>query len=176
MNALVHRDYSAHTETVPIRITMYNDRMEIQNSGGLYGRITIDSLGKVRPDTRNPTLANMLELLHITENRYSGIPTIIRECRNAGLPAPIFSANRGEFKVIFKKASQEERTVATSRAEDILEFCHIPRSRDELIRFVGYSQYYTMSKIVKPLIESGKLIMTIPSKPKSHNQRYVKSE
>ena len=90
LNALVHRDYSIYTENVPIRIEMYSDRMEIISSGGLYGRITIDSLGKVRPDTRNAALANMLEILHITENRYSGIPTICREFKQAGLPAPIF--------------------------------------------------------------------------------------
>ena len=70
---------------------MYRDRMEILSSGGLYGKITIDALGKVRPETRNAALANILELLHITENRYSGIPTIRNECTKAGLPAPVFS-------------------------------------------------------------------------------------
>ena len=96
-----HRDYSVHTENVPIRIEMYRDRMEIANSGGLYGKITVDSLGKVRPETRNAALANMLELLKVTENRYSGIPTIRRACKDAGLPAPIFSVLHGEFKVVF---------------------------------------------------------------------------
>lgn len=48
LNALVHRDYSIHTENVPVRIEMYRDRMEITNSGGLYGKITIDALGKVQ--------------------------------------------------------------------------------------------------------------------------------
>jgi len=66
LNALVHRDYSIHTENIPIRIEMYRDRMEIINSGGLYGRISIDALGKVHPETRNAVLANILELLKIT--------------------------------------------------------------------------------------------------------------
>ncbi|MBR4241209.1 MAG: putative DNA binding domain-containing protein, partial [Eubacterium sp.] len=96
LNALVHRDYSIHTENVPVRIEMFRDRLEIISSGGLYGKITIDSLGKVRPETRNAALANMLELLNVTENRYSGIPTIRMECKNAGLPAPIFSVVHGE--------------------------------------------------------------------------------
>lgn len=48
LNALIHRDYSIHTENVPIRIEMYRNRMEITNSGGLYGKITIDVLGKVQ--------------------------------------------------------------------------------------------------------------------------------
>lgn len=175
LNALVHRDYSIYTENVPIRIEMYSDRMEIISSGGLYGRITIDSLGKVRPDTRNAALANMLEILHITENRYSGIPTICREFKQAGLPAPIFEVRRGEFTVIFKndiyKSSLSEKGYGS--AKDIIAFCSIPRSRDELQKFTGYSRYYTMSKIVQPLVDSGKIVLTIPDKPKSAKQKYV---
>ena len=175
LNALVHRDYSIYTENVPIRIEMYSDRMEIISSGGLYGRITIDSLGKVRPDTRNVALANMLEILHITENRYSGIPTICREFKQAGLPAPIFEVRRGEFTVIFKndiyKSSLSEKGYGS--AKDIIAFCSIPRSRDELQKFTGYSRYYTMSKIVQPLVDSGKIVLTIPDKPKSAKQKYV---
>lgn len=68
LNALVHRDFSIHTENVPIRIEMYRDRMEITNYGGLYGKISIDALGTVQADTRNPTLANILELLKVAEN------------------------------------------------------------------------------------------------------------
>ena len=68
LNALIHRDYSIYSENTPIRIEMYRDRMEIINCGGLYGRITIDALGKVRPETRNAAISNMLELLKITEN------------------------------------------------------------------------------------------------------------
>ncbi len=177
LNALVHRDYSVHTENVPIRIEMYSDRMEIISSGGLYGKITIDSLGKVRPDTRNAALANMLEVLHITENRYSGIPTIRNEFKNAGLPAPVFSVERGEFKVIFKNDfyKNELKEKGDSNANDIVAFCEMPRSRAELQNFTGFSRYYTMSKIVQPLIDSGVLKLTIPDKPKSSKQRYVKA-
>ena len=173
LNALVHRDYSSHTETVPIRIVMYSNRMEIINSGGLYGRITIDSLGKVHPDTRNPTLANILELLNITENRYSGIPTIRKELKNAGLPAPIFAVNRGEFIITFKNNNTFENISSEeNRTDAILEFCKVPRSREELVNFMGFSQYYTMSKIVKPLVDDGQLFLTVPEKPRSRFQRY----
>lgn len=50
---------------------MYRNRLEIRNPGGLYGRLTIDTLGKVQPDTRNPVLARALETLGLAENRYS---------------------------------------------------------------------------------------------------------
>lgn len=169
LNALVHRDYSIHTENIPIRIEMYRDRIEIVNSGGLYGKISIDTLGKVRPETRNAVLANMLELLNVTENRYSVIPTMRTELANAGLPAPLFSVKHGEFKVTMKNGMFEEMMPE----ESLIDFCSTARSREEIIAFVGKSKNYTMAKIVMPLVESGKLMLTIPDKPKSPKQRYV---
>lgn len=177
LNALVHRDYSIHTENVPIRLEMYRDRMEIISCGGLYGKITIDSLGKVRPETRNAALANMLEILDVTENRYSGIPTIRAEFRNASLPAPIFSVHHGEFSVVFKNNVYQSTGVKQqgNMKEDIISFCETPRTRAELIEFTGMSRYYTMSSIVQPLIEEGKIKLTLPEKPKSSKQKYVKA-
>lgn len=171
LNALVHRDYSVHTENVPIRIEMYRDRMEIINSGGLYGKISIDALGKVRPETRNAALANMLELLNITENRYSGIPTMRKEFANAGLQAPIFSVVHGEFKVVMKNGLFEKKG---SNEESLLDFCSTPRTRAEIVAFVGKSKNHVMAHIVGPLVKENKLRMTIPDKPKSSNQKFVK--
>ena len=172
LNALVHRDYSVHTENVPVRIEMYRDRMEIINSGGLYGKISIDALGKVRPETRNAALANMLELLKVTENRYSGIPTMRNEFANAGLPAPLFSAVHGEFRVVMKNGLFSD---AAPVSDSLLEFCSTPRTRGEIVSFVGKSKNYVMSQIVNPLVDSGKLKMTMPEKPKSPNQKFVKA-
>lgn len=44
LNALIHRDYSIHTENEPIHIEMYPDRIEISNPGGLYGHLHLMTL------------------------------------------------------------------------------------------------------------------------------------
>ena len=105
LNALVHRDYSALSESTPISLEIYQDRMEIVSKGGLYGGGSVRELGKGRPETRNAALANILELLRITENRYSGIPTMIRAFAEAKLPKPEFSDLRGIFKVTFRNGT-----------------------------------------------------------------------
>ena len=122
-------------------------------------------------------MANVLEILKITENRYLGIPTIQKELKNTGLPAPIFSIIYGEFKVTFKNNIYQENSVEKTNGieKDILKFCEIPRTRSELLAFTGMSRYHTMSKIVQPLLESGKLKLTIPDKPKSSKQKYQKA-
>ena len=173
LNALVHRDYSIHTESAPITITMYSDRMEIENPGGLYGRMTLDNLGFVSADTRNPYIAGALEIMGETENRYSGIPTIRSAMKNAGLPQPVFVNNRGVFKAILYNEIVSEKG-NSDLASRILDFCSVPRSRKELEEKFkdDITIAYLMSKHMKPLIAENKIALTKPEAPKSKDQKY----
>lgn len=179
LNALAHRDYSVYSEGMPIQIMMFADRMEIHNPGGLYGRLQISQLGKVQPDTRNPVLVSMMEAMNLTENRYSGIPTIRRELRAAGLPDPDFVNERGSFIVRFYNRFEnfEKRSHTRDDLPDIeirlLEFCQIPRTKKEIADFLNISTvWYAITNYVKPLIERGLIIETIPDKPGSPRQMY----
>lgn len=95
LNTLVHRDYSIHTEGIPISLEMYSDRIEINNPCGIYGNEPIENLGRVNINTRNEALANALEILGITENRYSGIPRMRQLFEEAKLKMPVFKAENG---------------------------------------------------------------------------------
>jgi len=175
LNALIHRDYSIHTEAMPIEIVMYKDRIEIRNPGGLYGRLTVDKLGKVQPDTRNPVLASAMETLRKTENRYSGIPTMIMEMKKAGMKEPVFENLRNEFAVTFYNSTDTE--VETDQQEelkkDLLKFCQKPKTRTEIAEYLGLTTVsYAVQNYIKPLVEKGALCMTIPEHPRSKNQRY----
>jgi ATP-dependent DNA helicase RecG len=172
LNALVHRDYSIHTEGMPVQLSIFADRLEITNPGGLYGRLTLDTLGKIQPDTRNPVLATALEVLDITENRYSGIPTIRREMKEHGLPAPEFRNERGEFTVCFR-LNDESQIGNTEINSDLIEFCKMPRTRKEIATFLGLSSVtYAIKKYVQPLVDIGVIKLTIPDAPSSPNQKY----
>ena len=174
VNALVHRDYSIHTEGMPIQIIMYEDRMEIKNPGGIYGRIKVDQLGKMQPDTRNPVLALALETLRITENRYSGIPTIRREMEKFHLREPEFADERGSFTVTFYKAGNISKAEPEpEEANNLLVFCRTPRTRKEICEYLGLSSVtYAIQTHVMPLVASGKIKMTNPEKPKSPKQLF----
>lgn len=76
--------------------------LEITNPSGLYGRMSINELGKIHPETRNPILTNMLEILHITENRYSGVPTIYRELKKMAYQLLFLYHNRVNSKLLLK--------------------------------------------------------------------------
>ena len=174
LNALIHRDYSLFTESSPVRVLLYSNRLEVENPGGLYGRLTLDSLGKVGADTRNPAIASALEILIDTENRFSGIPTIRYEMEKAKLPPPVFSSERGVFKVTLYNADAEIfEDNDLPLPERILQFCKEPKTRDEIAKTFGFSAIsYMMTKYVQPMLDDNKLKMTLPDKPKSKNQRY----
>jgi len=179
LNTLVHRDYSIYTENKPIQVIMYNDRIEIQNPGGIYGRIRVDQLGKIQPDTRNPVLATALETLRITENRYSGIPAIRRSMAEWGLSEPVFADERGTFKVTLYNDYGTPEVKAgdgvASRMEELLVFLNEPRSRKEITEFLGLTTTnYAMQTYIQPLLESGKVRMTDPMNPRSHKQQFVR--
>ena len=175
LNALVHRDYSIHTEGMPIQLIMFEDRMEIRNPGGIYGRIKIDQLGKVQPDTRNPVIASELEVLKITENRYSGIPTIRRMMQEYDLQQPEFIDERGSFIVKLYKDVMEQTAVEMDRVDnrELLLFCKTPRTRKEISDYLGLNSVtYAIQTRIMPLVERGIIKMSIPEKPKSPKQLF----
>ena len=173
LNALVHRDYSTHTDYTPVTIRMFSNLIEIENPVGLYGRMTLDKLGKVAADTRNPFLANALEVIDVTENRYSGIPTVYSAMKNAGLPEPKFENERGIFRATLYNSAEIPAPI-TGNEEDLLIFCRTPRTRAEIEQhFKGrLSINALMAHIIRPLVEQGKIRLAIPDKPRSKNQKY----
>lgn len=184
LNALVHRDYSIHTEGMPIQLVMYTDRLEIISPGGLYGRITVDQLGNMQPDTRNPVLVTAMETLEKTENRYSGIPTIRRSMKEMGLPEPEFRDVRGEFTVVLYNSKETDQTKSEQNipfpVEDekgLIEFCRTERSRKEIVEYLSIpSKQYALERYLYPLVQAGQIRMTIPEKPSSHKQRFITNQ
>lgn len=183
LNALVHRDYSFHTEGMPIQLIMYTDRMEIINPGGLYGRLTIDQLGNVQPDTRNPVLVTAMETLGKTENRYSGIPTIRHAMEKLSLPEPLFVDARGKFTVtMYNRETQHIPQANGSNLnwddeKGLIDFCRTPRTRAEIVEFLAIpSGQYALRRYLDPLLQAKVILPTIPDKPRSPSQKYYTAE
>lgn len=108
----------------------------MENPGGLYGRLTVNDLGKMPADTRNPFIAGNLEVILNTENRFSCIPTIYEEMKNADLKPPVFESFRGNFKVTLYNEKQTINNISAFEVnnieERILQFCKTPRSKEEI--------------------------------------------
>ena len=184
LNALIHRDYSIHTEGTPVQIDFFADRLEIHSPGCLYGLMTVEQLGHARPDLRNPALAIMAEALTGAENRYSGIPTMRRELAAYGLPEPVFENRRNEFVVTFYNGTTAELPAPVptpaeqeGEAKSLLDFCKTPRTRQEIAEFLGIkTTFYAMQRYVQPMLAEKKLAMTMPDNPRSRNQQFYTTD
>ena len=100
VNAVAHRDYSHFVRGSHIQVRMFADRLEVENPGGLYGGVTIDKLQEGQ-STRNRLLVQLMEDMHLVENRGSGIDAMLDAMNKRGLPAPVFEDKRASFLVKF---------------------------------------------------------------------------
>jgi ATP-dependent DNA helicase RecG len=81
---------------------MFQNRLEIQNPGGLFGPVNEDNLGDPGIQAaRNQYLMQLLEDLGPAENRGSGIVTMTRAMRDAQMSPPEFVDRRTTFRVVF---------------------------------------------------------------------------
>jgi len=88
-NALMHRTYEA--TNAPVRITWFNDRIEITNPGGPYGIVTRQNFGKPGyTDYRNPNLAEAMKVLGFVQRFGVGIQTAQKALTDNGNPPAEF--------------------------------------------------------------------------------------
>jgi hypothetical protein len=85
--------------------------LEVENPGGLYGRVTLDRLQEGQ-STRNRLLMHLMEDVHLVENRGSGIDTMLDAMQKRGLPAPVFEDKRTAFLVKFYQKTPIEMPLA----------------------------------------------------------------
>ena len=97
MNAIMHRDYDSNA---PIQFYEYDDRVEIQNPGGLYGKVSPTNFPNVS-DYRNPFIAEAMKVLGYV-NRFSrGVYRVQKELQENGNGKAIFDFSfRTAFKVV----------------------------------------------------------------------------
>ncbi len=97
VNAIVHREYRITGTSIYVRI--YDDRVEIENPGGLPAGITRRDFAKssVR---RNPIIADLFHRMGKVERMGSGIDRMRNLMRDAGLKEPMFEMD-DFFRVTF---------------------------------------------------------------------------
>lgn len=83
-NAVMHRAYDG--SHAPIQIHWFNDRIEIQNPGGPFGRVTAKTFGTGVTDYRNPNLAAALRDLGFVQRFGQGIHVARAELEKNGNP------------------------------------------------------------------------------------------
>jgi ATP-dependent DNA helicase RecG len=98
-NALIHRDYQSNA---PVRFYWFEDRVEIQSPGGLYGRVTVDTITRVN-DYRNPVIAEAMKALGYVNRFGYGIQNAQKLLEKNGNPPAEITADQHTVLVIIRK-------------------------------------------------------------------------
>jgi predicted HTH transcriptional regulator len=85
LNALIHRRYSAQA---PVKIALFDDRLEIFSPGNFPGPIDLTELGNGVSYYRNPIIAHLTRRLGLVERRGLGFAQILRSCKENRNPTP----------------------------------------------------------------------------------------
>lgn len=95
-NSVAHRSY---LEPGNIQVALFDDRLEVTSPGMLLNGVSIKKMKEGYSKPRNRAIASAFAYMKIIEKWGSGIPRILRECNEYGLPEPEFIDFDGDFRV-----------------------------------------------------------------------------
>ncbi|MEA1990871.1 MAG: helix-turn-helix domain-containing protein [Thermodesulfobacteriota bacterium] len=180
INALVHTDYSQRG--APIRITFFDDRIEIENPGILLPGMTIEDMKQGISKIRNHVIARVFRELNLIEQWGSGIPRIFREAEELGLPdlqiMEIGMRIRFTVPLAGQLRVQESTEQVTEQVAEQVRRILVclkdgPMGARAAMQYLGLRHRPTfLYDYLQPALGAGLVEMTQPESPKSPTQRY----
>lgn len=174
-NSLAHRDYSSGYVA---KFVIERDRLYTENANRSHGHGEL-LLSSFEPYAKNPPISKVFREIGLADELGSGM-------RNTYKYTQLYSGGTPEFieddifrtiiplaPVAVKKVGPQVIPQVTPQ-DIILAFCTKPHSKAEIMQHCGYSDSKNFTrKYLRPLLENGRLQMTIPDKPRSRNQQYI---
>jgi predicted HTH transcriptional regulator len=170
INAIVHADYAQLGS--PIRIAIFDDRIEVDNPGLLLFGLTIEDIRRGVSKLRNRVIGRVFHELHLVEQWGSGIQRMTSACMDAGLSAPIFEEVGTHFRVVIATVrTQQARTNTKDRM--ILEKLGKAESLStaEIAGLIDLSTRATLTRL-RLLVERG-VVVEIGTGPHDPRRRYA---
>lgn len=171
VNAVVHADYSQ--KGAPIRLSIFENRMEIESPGLLPFGLTVEDLWNGVSKLRNRFLGRVFHTLGLIEQWGSGIGRMTDACRGAGLAVPVLEEVGMHFRVTL---FTQPLTVPTVDEIDqaILEvlFSNEGYLTSEIARIIGLSTRATRTRLAK-LVDRG-FVREVGTNPQDPKRKYYR--
>lgn len=104
LNAIIHRDYYFNGS---ILLSIFDDRIEINSTGGLISTLSLNDVYNGVSESRNPNFAEIFHRLNYVENYGTGIGRIINEYQDSKLK-PIIELSENVFKITLPNLNYTE--------------------------------------------------------------------
>ena len=173
INAVAHADYSQRG--APLRIAMFDDRLEIENPGLLPFGLTVEDLPHGVSKLRNRIIGRVFNALGLIEQWGSGVQRMTSACREAGLAVPSFEEIGTRFRVTLRTESigpaaldETDRAIvdALAQANGLLT--------SEVAKVIDLTTRATRTRLAR-LVANG-LVREVGTGPKDPKRRYHRAK
>jgi len=147
INAICHRDYIDIKGEMSVSI--FDDRIEIWNSGCLPSDLTIDDLSQPHPSVRrNKKIASIFYYAKFIDQWGLGTLKIINLCKKHGLPAPEFTEQFGGLMLrMFFKA---QHVTSDETASEI--YSNLKDRQREMLAIIQNKSEATLREVTDALV------------------------
>lgn len=169
VNAVAHADYSHRG--APIRVSIFDDRLEIENPGLLPFGLTVEDLERGISKLRNRVIGRVFHALGLVEQWGSGIQRMTAACRDAGLADPRLEEIATRFRVtIFTE--QVSRPVLDDTDQAIVDVLSGGEGKltSEIAAIIGLTPRATRTRLAR-LVGTG-IIREVGTGPQDPKRRY----
>ena len=169
INAIVHTDYSLRG--APIRVAIFDDRIEIENSALLPWGLTFADLKSGVSKLRNPVIARIFNEIGLIEQWGSGIKRMTNACLEAGLEEPSFEEIGPRIRVTFYRGKVGQPIIGDldKTILGLLSFCG-PLSTHQITSCVDISRRSVINRLAG-LVNKGQII-EIAQSPNDPKKQY----
>jgi len=173
INAVTHADYAQRG--APLRVSFFDDRLEVENPGLLPFGLTVDDLHRGVSKLRNRVIGRVFHELGLIEQWGSGIQRMAAACRETGLAAPLLEEIGTRFRVTLFTARTAapiadpiEQAILDSLADDA------GLSTRDIAAAIGLTPRATRTRLSK-LVQRG-LVREIGTSPQDPKRRYFRTQ
>jgi ATP-dependent DNA helicase RecG len=172
INAVVHADYGQ--KGAPIRLAIFDDRVEIENPGLLPLGLTLEDLPRGISKLRNRVIGRVFHALGLVEQWGSGIQRMTAACRDAGLAAPVLEEIGTRFRLTLR-LERVGRPSLDETEESILRLLRDGRGHltSEIAHAIRLTPRATRTRLLR-LVGRG-LVREVGTSPQDPKRRYFLS-
>jgi ATP-dependent DNA helicase RecG len=169
INAVAHADYAQRG--APIRLSIFDDRIEIESPGLLPFGMTIEDLSHGISRLRNRVIGRTFHALGLIEQWGSGVQRMVADCEAAGLPSPVFEEVGTRFRATIATNPNRAPAVDTIN-QSILDSLSKSDglSTNAIALAIGLSTRATRTRLAR-LVSQG-VVQEIGTGPQDPKRRY----
>ncbi len=147
-NAVAHRNY---LEPGNIQVAIFDDRLEVTSPGMLLNTVSIKKMIEGYSRLRNPAIANAFAYMKIIEKWGTGIPRILRECKEYGLKKPELIDFDGDFRVNMYRREEKSKTTQTTTQITTQTTIKLTKNDHEILQVIQNNPALSQKEIAMEL-------------------------